>query len=190
MPKISITDAKGLTQSTGGGVTIESKTSLTNTSGIVLGNTDQTVGVLTSKIDTGIINHMTVITTPAPAASLATGIHTITAANLALGFLIVTANSTTVAVTMPTKAHMLSLMGGASNITIGDSFVWYLHNAGTTVNQSLVLTGRTGMTIVGNTKVAANAADMETATTGGTSTGTFMTRIIATDGGNVTYRLA
>ena len=145
-------------------------------------------GLFTSKINTGILNHATVFTTPAPAASVATGTHTLTPANLANGFVIVTANATSTAVTMPSKANFITLFG-ASRV-VGDTFIWYLHNAGTTVNEDLTLTAATGATFVGHVEVASNSADNATATTGGTSTGCFMTRLTNVDGSTITYRLS
>ena len=196
MPKVKITNTKGLVQEAGSGLTVESVATLSgevnvpSRSGLTLGNTAQAVGVLTAKINTGIINHSTIRTTPAPAASLATGAHVLTAVNLGKGFCIVTgAHATTSTVTLPTKAHMIALMGGSTNITVGDTFVWYLHNAATTVNHNLVITGRTDLTIVGSVGVAANLSDAA-ATWGGSSTATLMTRITNVDGSCITYRLA
>ena len=157
--------------------------------GIELGNPSQAAGVFTAKISTGILNHATVFTTPAPAASVATGAHTLTAANLANGFVIVTGNhATTSTVTMPAKAVMVTLFGDQAEV--GDTFIWYLNNAATTVNHNLVLTAATGATIVGREEVAANSSDEETATAGGTSTAMWMTRLTNVDGTTVTYRLS
>jgi len=169
-------------------ITTNVNATFTGTTCITLGNTAQSAGVCTAKIGTGILNAPIVYTKPAAAGSSATGAHTLTPANIANGYVTVTANATSVAVTLPTKAHWIELFG--PNRVVGDSMVWYLHNAGTTVNQSLVLTPRTGVTILGQTKVAANAADNETATVGGTSTGAWMTRLTNTDGSCVTHRLS
>ena len=157
--------------------------------GIELGNPSQAAGVFTSKISTGILNHQTVFTTPAPAASVATGTHTLTAANFANGFIVQTSNHASTSTTvMPAKAVMVALFGDQAEV--GDSFIWYLHNASTTVNQNLVWTAATGHTLVGQAGVAANSANNETATVGGTSTGQFMTRLTNVDGSTVTYRLS
>ena len=157
--------------------------------GIELGNTSQAAGVFTAKVSTGILNHQTVFTTPAPAASVATGTHTLTAANLANGFIVQTSNHVSTSTTvMPAKAVMVTLFGDQAEV--GDSFIWYLHNAATTVNLNLIWTAATGATLVGQAGVAANVADNETATNGGTSTAQFMTRLTATDGTTVTYRLS
>jgi hypothetical protein len=146
---------------------------------------------LSVKVEKGIHHYPIIHTGPAPASSLATGAHTLTAVNLSKGYCIVTANATSV-VTMPTKAHIISLFGGSSNITVGDSIEWSLHNAGTTVNQSLVLTANTGQTVQSNqaVKVGANAADASSATVGGSSTGIFQTRVTNVDGSTHTIRLA
>ena len=157
--------------------------------GIELGNTSQAAGVFTAKVSTGILNHQTVFTTPAPAASVATGTHTLTAANFANGFIVQTSNHASTSTTvMPAKAVMVALFGDQAEV--GDSFIWYLHNASTTVNQNLVWTAATGHTLVGQAGVAANSANNETATVGGTSTGQFMTRLTNVDGSTVTYRLS
>ena len=155
-----------------------------------LGNSNQAAGVLTAKIDTGILNHPKIFTTPAPASSVATGVHTLTAVNFANGFITVTASSTTDAVTMPAKSVFVTLFG--TDAKVGDSFIWYLHNASTTVNQRLTLTTATGAAVPANQQafVAANSANQETATTGGTSTGQFMTRLTNVDGSTQTYRLS
>ena len=89
---------------------------------------------------------------------------------------------------MPAKAVMVTLFGDQAEV--GDSFIWYLHNAATTVNLNLIWTAATGATLVGQAGVAANVADNETSTNGGTSTAQFMTRLTATDGTTVTYRLS
>ena len=160
----------------------------TQTGVLTLGDPSQAAGVLTSKINTGILNAPTVFTTPAPATSIATGAHTLTAANFANGFIVITANATNVAVTMPAKSVMVTLFGASA--VVGDTFKWYLHNAGTTVNQALNWTAATGHTIVGQIGVQANAAVSEEDEVNGTSTGTFMTRLTNVDGSTVTYRLA
>ena len=88
---------------------------------------------------------------------------------------------------MPTKAHIIALFGGSDNITVGDSIMWSLHNAGTTVNQV-----NTGQTIPANIAkhVGANAADASSATTQGSSTGRFQTRVTNVDGSTNTIRIA
>ena len=160
----------------------------TQTGVLTLGDPSQAAGVLTSKINTGVLNAPTVFTTPEPATSIATGAHTLTAANFANGFIVITANATNVAVTMPAKSVMVTLFGASA--VVGDTFKWYLHNAGTTVNQALNWTAATGHTIVGQIGVQANAAVSEEDEVNGTSTGTFMTRLTNVDGSTVTYRLA
>ena len=158
--------------------------------GIELGNTSQAAGVFTAKIDTGVLNHATVFTTPAPAASVATGAHTLTAANLANGFVIVTASSGSDAVTMPAKAVFVALFGDQA--AVGDTFIRYLHNAGTTANENLTITrsADTAASIVGQAEVCATGAHGATATAGGSSTAQIMTRLTNTDGTTVSYRLS
>ena len=196
MPRIQITDTRGLEQKVGTGVSIDSKLESTLNMDVhsVLTATSQhsEAGTLSVKVEKGIHHYPIIHTGPAPAASLATGAHTLTAVNLSKGYCIVTANATSVAVTMPTKAHIIDLFGGSSNITVGDSIEWSLHNAGTTVNQSLVLTANTGQTVPANIagKVGANAADASSATVGGSSTGVFQTRVTNVDGATNTIRLA
>ena len=144
------------------------------------------------KIDKGIIHYPIIHTGPAPAASLATGTHTLTAINLSKGYCQILANATSTAITMPTKAHIIALFGGSSNITVGDSIEWSLHNTVTTVNEALVLTANTGQTVQTNQaiKVAANSADNNASTVGGSSTGLFQTRVTNVDGSTQTVRLA
>tara|TARA_R110001592_G_C12818267_1_gene718703 strand:- start:43 stop:684 length:642 start_codon:yes stop_codon:yes gene_type:complete len=159
------------------------------TGDLSLGDKTQTAGVLTSKLDTGILNAPLVRTTPAPAATQTAGAFTLTAAMFANGFIVGTGNhATSATVTMPAKAVMVTLFG--SGAVVGDTFKWHLHNAATTVNHNLVWTAATGHTIVGSAVVGATAADMETATAGGTSTGWFMTRLTNVDGSTITYRLS
>jgi hypothetical protein len=185
-----------------GGVTVDSGGCTVTAGGITdnasggnhrttLGNVSQAAGVLTSNLDTGILN-VPRLTRPAAAGSLATGAHTLTAPNLASGYVVVTANATSVAVTMPAKSVIIALFGGAGKITVGDTIQWHLVNAGTTVNHSLVLTAATGQTVQTNqlVKVAATANDGETATVGGQPIGWFQTRVTNTDGSTDTVRLA
>ena len=154
-----------------------------------LGDKTQAAGVLTSKIDTGILNAPTVFTTPAPAASQTAGAFTLTAAMFANGFIIGTANhATTSTVTMPAKSVFVSLFG--ANAAVGDSFIYRIHNAGTTVNQPLNWTAATGATLVGQVGVGANAAAGEASEELGTSTGTFMCRLGNVDGTTIHYRLS
>jgi hypothetical protein len=158
---------------------------------LTLGNHSQAQGVLTSNIDTGVLN-VARKTRPPAAGSVATGAHTLTAANLASSVVVVTANSTSVAVTMPAKSVILALFGGSDKIEVGDTIRWHLVNASGTVNQSLVLTAATGQTVQTNqlVKVAATAADGETATVGGQPVGWFETRVTNVDGSTNTVRLA
>jgi len=156
-----------------------------------LGNTTQAAGLgFTAKIDTGILNAPTVFTAPEPAVSSATGTHTLTIANFANGYITVTATTTTDAVTMPAKSVFVILFG--TDAKVGDSFIWYLHNAGQTVNNRLTLTGVTGAVVPTNQAggVAANSTDNATSTWGGTSTGQFMTQLTHVDGSTKTYRLS
>ena len=171
------------------GGTVGGAASFTNTNGLTIGDTSQAAGVFTSKINTGILNHATVFTTPEPAASVATGTHTLTAANLANGFIVQTSNHASTSTTvMPAKSVMVTLFG--SNAAVGDSFIWYLHNAATSVNNNLVLTAATGATLVGRAEVCATGAHGATATAGGSSTAQFMTRLTNVDGSTTTYRLS
>tara|TARA_B110000495_G_C22456586_1_gene284622 strand:- start:44 stop:541 length:498 start_codon:yes stop_codon:yes gene_type:complete len=158
------------------------------TGAMSLGNKTQAAGVLTSKIDTGILNAPTVFTTPAPATSIATGVHTLTAANFANGFIVITASSTNDAVTMPAKSVFIALFG--ANRAVGDTFIYRIHNASTTVNQALDWTAATGATVVGQIGIQSNAAVSEEDEVNGTSTGTFMARLTNVDGSTVHYRLS
>ena len=168
------------------GGTVSGATALTGV--LSLGDKTQVAGVLTAKIDTGILNAPTVFTTPAPAASIATGAHTLTAANFANGFIVITANATNVAVTMPAKTVFVALFG--ANAVVGDTFIYRIHNAGTTVNQALNWTAATGATVVGQIGIQANAAVSEEDEVNGTSTGTFMARLTNVDGSTIHYRLS
>jgi len=182
---VSLSDSNA--QSVTSAVTITGATALPGV--LSLGDKTQTAGVLTSKIDTGILNFPTVFTTPAPAASQSAGAFTLTAAMFANGFIIGTANhATTSLVTLPAKAVMVALFG--SNAAVGDTFKWYLHNAGTTANQPLVLTAATGATIVGQVGVGGMDPTGEDSEELGTSTGGWMTRLTNVDGTTVTYRIS
>jgi len=151
------------------------------TSALSLGDKAQAAGVLTSKVDTGILNHATVITSPAA--------FVLTAAMLANGIVVATPNhASTDTITMPAKAVIAGLFG--ANKAIGDSFVWYVINIATTVNHNSVVTGTADCSLFGSGAVAANAADNETATAGGSSSAMFMTRLTNVDGSCVTYRLS
>ena len=159
------------------------------TGDLSLGDKTQAAGVLTSKLDTGILNAPLVRTTPAPAATQTAGAFTLTAAMFANGWILGTANhASTSTVTMPAKAVMVTLFG--SGAVVGDTFKWHLANAGTTVKQPLIVTAATGATLIGNMKVIANSSDTETEDASGTSTGWFMTRLTNTDGSTTTYRLS
>jgi len=178
----------GITNLTATG-TVSLSGAVASTGVLSLGNKTQAAGILTAKIDTGILNHPTVFTTPAPAASQTAGAFTLTAAMFANGFIIGTANhATTSAVTMPAKSVMVALFG--SSAVVGDSFKWYLHNAGTTVNQPLNWTAATGATLVGQIGVKSMTAADEESEEGGTSTGCFMTRLTNVDGTTITYRIS
>ena len=93
---------------------------------------------------------------------------------------------------MLTRAQSILLFGGSSNITVGDSIVWSLHNPGATVNHTLVLTTNTGAVVPASAagKVGSNAANNNTATAPGSSTGRFQTRVTNVDGSTNTIRLA
>ena len=156
-----------------------------------LGDKTQVAGVLTSKIDTGVLNAPTVFTTPAPAASQSAGSLTLTAAMFANGFIIGTANNaTTSTVIMPLKSVFVTLFG--SGAAVGDTFIYRIHNAGTTVNQPLNWTTDSSgdATLVGQIGVGANAAAGEASEELGTSTGTFMCRLTNVDGTTIHYRLS
>jgi len=196
MPRVQITDTRGLEQKTGTGVSIDSNVESTLNMDVhnVLTATSQhsAAGTLSVKIDKGIHHYPIIHTGPAPAASLADGNHTLTAVNLSKGYCIVTPDGGDANVQMPTKAHIIALFGGSGNITVGDSIVWSLHNAGTTANEDLILVVNTGQTIPANIAkhVGANAANASAATTQGTSTGRFQTRVTNVDGSTNTIRLA
>jgi|TARA_R110000737_G_scaffold149957_2_gene179229 hypothetical protein len=196
MPRVQITDNRGLEQKTGTGVALDSTIDSTltiNKHTIVEASTAHSAaGTLSVKIDKGIHHYPIIQTGPAHAASLATGAHTLTAANLATGFCTVAGNATNVAVTMLTRAQSILLFGGSSNITVGDSIVWSLHNPGATVNHTLVLTTNTGAVVPASAagKVGSNAANNNTATAPGSSTGRFQTRVTNVDGSTKTIRLA
>ena len=156
---------------------------------ITLGNVSQAAGVLTAKINTGILNAPMVFTTPAPAASQTAGAFTLTAAMFANGFIIGTANhATTSTVTMPAKSVFIALFG--ADRAVGDTFIYRIHNAGTSVNEPLNWTAATGATLVGQVGVGANAAAGEASEELGTSTGTFMARLTNVDGSTIHYRLS
>jgi len=159
------------------------------TSALSLGDKAQAAGVLTSKVDTGILNHATVITSPAPLGTNGNAAFVLTAAMLANGIVVATPNhASTDTITMPAKAVIAGLFG--ANKAIGDSFVWYVINIATTVNHNSVVTGTADCSLFGSGAVAANAADNETATAGGSSSAMFMTRLTNVDGSCVTYRLS
>ena len=169
------------------GGTVAGATALTGV--LSLGNKSQAAGVLTSKLDTGVLNAPTVFTTPAPAATQTAGAFTLTAAMFANGSIVGTANhATTSTVTMPAKSVFVTLFG--TNITVGDSFIYRIHNAGTSVNEPLVWTGATGSTLIGQIGIGANTATGEASEELGTSTGTFMCRLTVTDGTTIHYRLS
>jgi hypothetical protein len=157
-----------------------------------LGNLAQAAGVLTSNLDTGILN-IPRFTRPAPVANV-TGATTLTAAQFASGYIQLTANATSTVVKMPAKTVILALFGGSGNITVGDSIEYTIANLVTTVNESIVLTVSDDGdgTVPGGqqAKIAANAANGETATVGGTAAGRFLTRVTNVDGSSATVRLA
>ena len=196
MPRVQITDTRGLEQKTGTGVSIDSNVESTLNMDVhnVLTTTSQhsEAGKLSVKIEKGIHHYPIIQTGPAPAASLADGNHTLTAVNLSKGYCIVTPDGGDAEVQLPTKAHIIALFGGSDNITVGDSIMWSLHNPGTTANQDLILVVNTGQTIPANIAkhVGANAANASAATTQGTSTGRFQTRVTNVDGSTNTIRVA
>jgi hypothetical protein len=154
-----------------------------------LGDKTQAAGVLTSKLDTGILNAPMVFTTPAPAATQTAGGFTLTAAMFANGFIVGTANhATSSTVTMPAKSVFIALFGAAR--VVGDTFIYRIHNAGTSVNEPLVWTGATGATLIGQIGIGANTATGEASEELGTSTGTFMARLTNVDGSTKHYRLS
>jgi hypothetical protein len=157
-----------------------------------LGNLSQAQGVLTANIDTGVLN-VERKTTPAPHANV-TGPTTLLAAQMASGYIQITANATSTVVKMPAKSVILALFGGSGEITVGDTIEYTIANLGTTVNESIVLTvsddGDGTVPSGQQAKIAANAADGETATVGGTAAGRFATRVTNVDGSSATVRLA
>ena len=169
------------------GGTVSGATALTGV--LSLGDKTQVAGVLTAKIDTGILNAPTVFTTPAPAATQTAGTFTLTAAMFANGFIIGTANhATTSTAVMPAKSVFVALFGAGA--AVGDSFIYRIHNAGTTANQPLVWTGATGSTLVGQIGIGGMDATGEDSEELGTSTGTFMCRLTNVDGTTIHYRLS
>ena len=193
MPQVVYTNTKGLHQVTGTGIAITGDTTMTGDTGVTgvltLGDTAQVAGVLTAKVDTGILNAPNVFTTPLPAASQTAGAFVLTAAMFANGFIVGTANhATTSTFTMPAKSVFVTLFGAGA--AAGDSFIYRIHNAGTTVNQPLNWTAATGATLIGQVGVGANAAAGEASEELGTSTGTFMCRLHAVDGTTKHYRLS
>lgn len=165
-------------------------TSTANASGrFTLGDTAQAAGVLTSKLNSGVLN-MRVKTCPAFPSTHSAGAHQLTHTDLARGYCVVTANGGSTAITMPTKANMLTLFG--SDIKVGDSVEWSLHNAATNVAHIAVLTAgeQTIPSDHQSVRVAANSADNSSSTVQGTSTARFLTRVTVTDGTTVTVRIA
>lgn len=194
---VSLTDANA--QSVTSAVTVTGGVTSTGTlaasaaatvAGVLsLGNKAQAAGVLTSKLDTGILNAPMVFTTPAPAATQTAGGFTLTAAMFANGFIVGTANhATTSTVTMPAKSVFIALFGAAR--VVGDTFIYRIHNAGTSVNEPLVWTGVAGSSLIGQIGIGANTATGEASEELGTSTGTFMARLTNVDGTTIHYRLS
>ena len=148
MVQTVISNAQGIVQSIGDGVEFKDGVTSPNHISLTLGDTSQAVGTTTARIRSN-VNTGPIIGTGIQEQATNSGATILTNTMLSQGYVSVTSTGANTAVTMPTKAHIIELFGGADNITVGDYIEWTLYNpanAGPGTN-TLKLTANTGQTV-------------------------------------------
>jgi len=194
MVKVIVDNEQGLVQyAEGDGVTINNRL---NSPGPVTLGTTPVLAELAARINTGVLNTPIIHTGPPPAAGSGAGTHTITAAEIATGYVTVTGTGADTAVTLPSAADFIQVFGGTvtADLTVGDAIEWCLHNDATNVlfTLSLQSNGSASTPSGQQQRVAANSADQSTSLVAGTPVARFRS-IVQNIGGATpvirTYRL-
>ena len=194
MVKTIVNDSTGMAQYAGeDGTTFENNL---NSPGPVTLGTTAVLAELTARINTGVLNTPIIHTGPPPAAGSGAGTHTITAAEIATGYVTVTGTGADTAVTLPSAADFIQVFGGTvtADLTVGDAIEWCLHNDATNVlfTLSLQSNGSASTPSGQQQRVAANSTDQSTSLVAGTPVARFRS-IVQNIGGATpvirTYRL-
>jgi hypothetical protein len=172
MVKTIVNDSKGMVQYAGeNGTTFENNL---NSPGPVTLGTTPVLMELAARINTGVLNTPIIHTGPPPAAGSGAGTHTITAAEIATGYVTVTGTGADTAVTLPSAADFMQVFGSTvpyntADLTLGDSIEWCLHNDATNVLFTLSIQSNDGAgTPSGQQqRVAANSTDQSTSLVAG-----------------------
>jgi hypothetical protein len=190
MVRVVIENKKGLVQKAGGGVAIEPQLELKNHSAVKLAA--GSAGALGAKIDSGTTVGGVITTTGARQVSIGDAPITITGTHLAHGHVISKATGVADDLDTPSKAHMIALFGGASKITVGDTFEFTIHNSATDVTHTLKLSSGGGGSVESGQAVliASNSADNSASVVGGSSSARFSARVTNVDGTCQYTRLA
>ena len=169
MVKTIVNDSKGMVQYAGeNGTTFENNL---NSPGPVTLGTTPVLAELAARINTGVLNTPIIHTGPPPAAGSGAGTHTITAAEIATGYVTVTGTGANTAVTLPVAADFVQVFGGTvtADLTVGDAIEWCLHNDATNVEHTVALGSSDGASTPSGQqqRVAANSTDQSTSLVAG-----------------------
>ena len=194
MVKTIVNDSKGMAQYAGeNGTTFENNL---NSPGPVTLGTTPVLAELAARINTGVLNTPIIHTGPPPAAGSGAGTHTITAAEIATGYVTVTGTGADTAVTLPSAADFIQVFGGTvtADLTLGDSIEWCLHNDATNVLFTLSIQSNDGAGSPSGQqqRVAANSTDQSTSLVAGPPVARFRSIVQDISGANpgiFTYRL-
>ena len=194
MVKAVISNSEGLVQTRGDGVVFQDGITAPNHTSLTLGDTSQAVGTITARIRSN-VNTGPIIGTGITEQATNNGATILTNTMLSQGYVTVTSDGADTAVTMPTKAHIIELFGGADNITVGDYIEWTLYNDfnSTTLTNTLKLTANTGQTVQLNQCVLVRSqwqGDQSLNTVAGNANGRFRTQVTNVDGSTATFRIS
>jgi len=194
MVKVIINNSQGVKSNVGDGVVFESGLVSPNHIALTLGDTGQAVGTTTAKMRSN-VNTGPIIGTGITEQATNNGATTLTNTMLSQGYVTVTSDGANTAVTMPTKAHIIELFGGADNITVGDYIEWTLYNDfnSTTLANTLKLTANTGQTVQLNQCVLVRSqwqGNQSANAVAGNANGRFRTQVTNVDGSTATFRIS
>lgn len=194
MVQTVISNAQGIVQSIGDGVEFKDGVTSPNHISLTLGDTSQAVGTTTARIRSS-VNTGPIIGTGITEQATNSGATILTNTMLSQGYVSVTSDGANTAVTMPTKAHIIELFGGADNITVGDYIEWTLYNSfnSTTLTNTLKLTANTGQTVQLNQCVLVRSqwmGNQSSNAVAGNAHGRFRTQVTNVDGSTATFRIS
>jgi hypothetical protein len=192
--KVVVDNTRGVVQSSGDGVEFKDGVTSPNHISLTLGDTSQAVGTTTAKMRSN-VNTGPIIGTGITEQATNNGATILTNTMLSQGYVTVTSDGADTAVTMPTKAHIIELFGGADNITVGDYIEWTLYNDfnSSTLTNTLKLTANTGQTVQLNQCVLVRnqwQGDQSANAVAGNANGRFRTQVTDVDGSTATFRIS